>query len=310
MNPQRPIVPARPVTDSSVARRPIVPRQHTSVAPAPIVPRRAVVPAPAPVVARAATVYAHTANNFVLDDEIDRTPPPSKIRLGDVVGQQLSKIAREIEDNTHRRRVLEDIVHADSCYVDGVYTRSRRRIRVEYKRNTKPEPVQAFSCAELHDPSLRIFYPKGETYGESPYLKLMDDQYATNHEFCGTSIPILANGMFVEMHLERRTQSFDRWVYRPCTQDGYILQDFDLVGKFTGLLLEKQSADEPEHLRDIDWKAITLNDIKRFVCVIEFFREDGTGIEIILVLDRERNIRCIVHEKQGIDDPDPELDRE
>jgi hypothetical protein len=65
-----------------------------------------------------------------------------------------------------------------------------------------------------------------------------------------------------------------------------------------------------ESLRDVDWKAITINDIKYFLCVIDFSHDDGTGFEIILVLDRERKVRCIVHDKEILSDPDSELDRE
>lgn len=310
MNSQRPIVPARPVTDSPVARRPIVPQQHASVASAPIVPRRTIVPASTPVVARAVIVHTRAPNNFVLDEEIDRSPPPAKVCLGDVAEQQFLYAANKMKDRAHRRRVLEDVVRADSCFVDGEYTHSRRHIRVEYNRNMRPEAVQAFSEAERCAPFPRMVYPKGDRFGKTFFLELTDDRCATEYLFHGIQVPLLAKGMYVKMFLERRTQSFDRWVYRPCTQDGYILQDFDLVGKFTGLLLEKQSADLPNQLRDVDWNAITLNDIKRFLCVIEFSRDDGTGIEIILVLDRERKVRCIVHEKQMLDDPDPELDRE
>jgi hypothetical protein len=297
MNSSRPIVPARPVSDSSIARSPII-------------PRKVVVPAPAPVVARAAVVHAHPSNEYVLEDELYRSPQPHPVRLGDVVGTQLTNIAREIEVNTHRRRVLEDITVTDSCYVGGVYTRSRRRIRVEYKRNTRPEPLQAFSEEEILASPLRIAYPKGKRFGETSYLELKVDAYATEHVFNEKSVPILEKGMYAEMFIERRTRSFDRWIYRPCTRDGYILQDLDLVGKFTGQLLEKQSADQLESLRDVDWKAITINDIKYFLCVIDFSHDDGTGFEIILVLDRERKVRCIVHDKEILSDPDSELDRE
>lgn len=310
MNPQRPLVPARPTTDSSVARRPIVPQQRESVASAPIVPRRAVVPAPAPVVARAMTVHTHASSNFVLDDEIDRAPPPSKVHLGDVAGQQLSKVAREIKDNTHRRRVLEEVVRADPCYVDERYVHSRRRIRVEYVRALKPKPLVAFTEAELSVPYPVICYQKGLRFGSEPYLELRDDRYTTEHQVRGKWVPVCAKGMDLQMVLERRPCSYDRWIYRPCTNDGEIIQDFDLVGSVSGMLFEKQSADQPNQLRDVDWNAITLNDIKRFVCVIEFSHDDGTGFEIIIVLDRERKVRCIVHEKQVLDDPDPELDRE
>ena len=267
---QRPIVPPTThVTDAPTARRPIIPQTSGSAAkPAQIVPRRTDSSPSAPLVPRQ-TVARTTSKDpsFVLDAEVDEevylarsaSVPRAKLGDQDAAREQLRRAAKSIEDDAHRRRAHETVIRSDSCYVSEKerYTRSRRDIRVEYTRKTKPQLLTAFSEMELQKPSPKIRYADGEHFGPNPFLELVDDTYGTPYtNDAGEEVEICFAGM--SLYMERKE---DTWVYWPHDRQNQP-QNFPLRGKVTQSFFEARYFDPPTepitHEEDVDGDQIAL----------------------------------------------------
>lgn len=219
-----------------------------------------------------------------------RTPD---VKFDDLFGDRLKDRFKDtFLELKLRRRALEDIVHADSSYVDGRLMRMHRRIHVEYMRSTKPFSAPAFSEDELAIPFPRILYEDGKCFGHLAYLEFADDQYATDLTHYGKSVTVCKKGMLAQMC---REQLCNRWVYRPCTDEDIL--DTEFVGRVSAqTLLEKKFADEPPTICDTDGHPFCVNDIKRTVCMFEFVYHNGSGFFVAVIVDRDRKVRRVEYE--------------
>lgn len=304
---QRPIVPASSSTAVPSTRRTVIapPSQAASSGPSIIVPRQATTTV---FTSRRVVPRVVPLRDFVLEEDKFLSPPsPRRVTLAELIGTELDAAARELRDDPFRRRVFEEVIRADACYADGKYRRPRRQITVEYVKMKKPIPIEFLE--DKISVSLPIIrYPNGPCFGSDPFLEFTDDTYATEHKLRGKWIPIYQKGMHLQMVLERRTCSHDRWVYRPCADDGEIIQDMDVIGKITNKdsLRSKDHVDQVPVLCDVNGLAISLNDIRRFVWVIEIFCHDGLRNDLLVVLDRAREVRYITNHVPKFSDSDPE----
>jgi len=287
---QRTVVPQTThITDAPTARRPIVPQTSGAASKTVrIVPPRSVSSTSAQFAPRPISAQTSAQREFVLDEKLEeeaylaRTFVP-KPRLGDRtdVGEKLRSVANALQDDAHRRRVLEEKIRMERasyvCYEDhdgGAYMRSRQPIPVEYKSLAKPKPSAACSETELNVPFPKIRYPDGERFGPNPFVELTDDTYGTLYtNDAGEDVEICFVGM--SLYMERKE---NHWVYWPHDRSERP-QNFPLRGNVTQGLFEASSFDPPTApiVREEDV------DANQVVWAFEVIAEEGESYILMIV---------------------------
>lgn len=302
MNQQRPVVSSQ---QTASTRRPIVsPKSGTTVkipqtivplrsVPAPQVPvvsRQKATPARAPIAPRKPSDHASHVH-----DERHEPPAPPRVKLGDVIGDQLHVIARELQEKKRRCRAiqLEEIIHSGVCFFASAtegHNSKPRRIEVGYKRATKPARLKGFSESELAVPCPRIDYPEHGYQGPIAFREILDERYATDFAVGDQEVRVLDTGMFVMMCREN-----DRMVYRPCDKDLNTI-DFPIVGKFSGYIREFALAMELPQLRAQDstgYIGTWSDEIVEPLLMISFDGDAGNPCGFIIVKDKASRVLCI-----------------